>query len=704
MITLLYFYKNCYRLKKSKLRVAILFFMFSMVPGTVLCQVPELPSGNTEQQLENITENTDDAEMEDDTYLQQMKHFIKNPININKAEGTELKELRLLTPIQINNLINYRNLFGAFIDIYELQAVPGWSTDLLQKIRLYITVSEPLNIAGEINNRFKNGEHSLLLRVTQVLQKSKGYLLNPSSTTNYYSGSPQKYFTRYKYQFKNLLQYGLVGEKDAGEQFFKGNQKKGFDFYSAHFFARNIGIIKAVALGDYTVNLGQGLIHWQNLAFKKSADVINIKRESAILRPYNAAGEINFHRGIGLTLGKRDISATVFGSYKKVDANFVADTSQTQDDFISSLQTSGYHRTASEIADKAIQQQMAFGGNISYNRNKFHLGLNTVQYKFKYPIKKSADPYNIYALSGKNWGNYSIDYSFTRNNFHFFGEAAIANAGYKAFINGLLISTASSVDMSFLYRNISKDYQALYTTAFTENTYPTNEKGFYTGLSIHPGNIWRIDAYADFFRFPWLRFRVDAPSNGTDYLIQLTYKPNKVLEIYSRYRSESKAINNNPGQQILSPVVVQPKQNWRTQFLYKINSSFTVRSRVEMLWFNRQSDQPEEGFLTYFDFLYKPMLKSWAANVRLQYFETDSYNSRLYAYENDVLYSFSIPVFYDKGMRYYVNFNYDINNKLTFWARWATLAYKDKTVVGSGLDEIVGKKKTEIKIQLLYHF
>lgn len=50
---------------------------------------------------------------------------------------------------------------------------------------------------------------------------------------------------------------------------FKGRQKAGFDFYSVHLFARRLGIIQSLAIGDFTVNLGQGLIQWQSLAFKK---------------------------------------------------------------------------------------------------------------------------------------------------------------------------------------------------------------------------------------------------------------------------------------------------------------------------------------------------------------------------------------------------------------------------------------------------
>ena len=680
--------------------IIILFFIFMHTQA----QVVEPTTNTTEQQLENITENNEDVETEDDSYLQQLQQFLKNPINLNVVNAAELKELRILTPIQIQNFILYRTLVGKLVDIYELQAVPTWDLQTIQKIRPYISVSLQVDVLNTINNRLKKGEHNILIRASQVPEKSKGYLLDSSAATNFYPGSPQKILFRYKYSFKNLLQYGIVAEKDAGEQFFKGKQKQGFDFYSIHLFARKIGIIQFLTVGDFTVNLGQGLTQWQSLAFKKSPDVINIKREADVLRPYNSAGEINFHRGVGITLAKNRWQLTTFVSYRKIDANFVADTSQSQEDYVSSLQTSGYHRTKSETDDKGIQRQLAFGGNFSYQYKRLHLGINSIQYKFKLPLIKSSDPYNKYALSGSSFGNYSLDYSYTFKNIHFFGEAAFTSKFDKAFVNGIIFSASSIVDFSLLYRNISKSYQSLYTSAFTESTYPTNEKGLYAGISIRQGASWRIDAYADFYKFLWLRYRVDAPSTGSDYLIQATYRPNKQLEIYTRYHAESKAINVNPDLLTLSPVIQQPRKNWRTQISYRINPAITLRNRTEIVWFDKKGALPEQGFLTYFDFLFKPALKPFAGSLRLQYFETEGYNSRIYAYENDVLYSFSIPVFYDKGYRYYLNINYDINRKLSIWARFAQTIYRGKNLIGSGLDEIKGKIKSEIKLQAMYRF
>jgi len=656
-----------------------------------------------EEQMENLTEANEDEISEDDSYLQEMNYFKKHPINLNYADPGLLEQLHLLSPVQISNLLSYRKLLGNFISIYEIQAIPGWDLTLIKRIRPYITVEQKTEIFNSISKRIKNGENTLLIRGTQIIEKSRGYLLDSSDAKNYYPGSPQKILIRYKYKFGNLLQYGFTAEKDAGEQFFKGAQKNGFDFYSAHFFIRNLGIIKSLAIGDFSVNMGQGLTQWQSLAFNKGAEISNVKRQSDVLRPYNSAGEINFNRGIGVTIQKNNWEATGFVSYRKIDAGFNVDT-LNPDDYVSSLQTSGYHRTANEIARKGVQGQLSFGGNIGYTNERFHFGANAVHYNFEHTITKADYLYNKYSLSGKQAGNYSIDYSYTYKNMHFFGEAAVDEDLDKAFINGLLINTDSRVAMSFLYRNISRGYQSLYSNAFTENTYPTNESGLYSGITITPNDFLRIDAYTDFYHFPWLKYRTDAPSSGNDYMVQLTYQPNKKVEIYSRFRRENKPINYNPDNYTLNPVTGRPKQGFRTQFNYKLDSRFTFHSRVELSWFDKRGKEPQNGFLTFAEVSYKPIFKPFSGNIRLSYFETDGYDSRIYTFEKDVLYGYSIPVFFDKGYRCYFNLKYDVSNKFSVWSRFSQTIYTGKNTIGSGLDIIKGSAKSEVKIQMIYQF
>jgi hypothetical protein len=659
---------------------------------TIACFAQD-PPPTTQQQLENIAENNDE-DPKDDNLLQQLEYFRKHPVNLNTATIEELQALRFATDLQISNFIRYRILLGNLVSIYELQAVPTWDLLTIKKILPYVIISNAGSVKENFLSRLGKGEQSLLFRITRVLEKSKGY---NTSLPTHYLGDRNHLMFRYRYQYKDLLYFGLTGDKDAGEQFFKGAQSKGFDFYSFHFFARRLGSIKLIALGDYTVNLGQGLIQWQSLAFGKSSEVMSIKRQAPVLVPYRSAGEFYFNRGIGITLQKKNIEATAFASYKKISGNIVNDTAER----FTSLLSSGYYRTPSENADKNKIMLASFGGNISYQSSSFKIGLNTVVHHFDIPLQKRDEPYNLYAISGKKIFNSSIDYSYTYKNIHLFGEAAIDKNFHKAIINGILMSVDSKIDLSILHRNIQKGYQSLFGNAFTENTTPVNEKGLYAGIAVRPGSGWQLNAYADFFQFPWIKYLVNAPSRGYDYLIQFNYQPNKQFGMYVRYKNKNKPTDSSANGIIYYPQD-QVKQNLRIYLSQQLSSVFSITSRSELLWFNHQSKNSEQGFLGYIESSYN--WEKLSANLRLQYFETDSYDSRIYVYESDVLYGFSIPAFYDKGIRYYFNFNYDVTKNLQFWLRWGQTIYNDKNVIGSGLDEIKGRLRSEMKIQVQYNF
>lgn len=657
-----------------------------------------------EQQMEDLTE-ANESETEDDSYIQQLLFLRRSPLNLNTASESDLTVFKNLSALQIQQFLKYRQVLGKLLSFYELQAVPGWDVETIKYIQPYAYVGPAESVAESFFSRFRGGFNTILMRYSQVLEKQRGFIPDAEGKTKYL-GNNHRYLFRYKYQFKNLLQFGLVGDKDAGEQFFKGAQKNGFDFYSFHLFARNLGNVKRLALGDFTVNMGQGLLTFQSLAFRKSADVTNVKRQAEIFRPYNSAGEFNFHRGVATTVQVGIFHVSAFASYKKASASTtIADTAENFEDYFSSVLTSGYHRTETEAGNRNTITQTTFGGNVQYKKNNLQIGINAIRYHLSMPMVKSDAPYNMFAASGKSLGGYSLDYGYTRKNVHFFGEAAMDLDRKMAHVHGLIASLHRLVDFSAVYRNISPKYNSLYANAFTESTQPKNERGLYTGLSFKPSYTWRIDAYADVFTFPWLRYRVDRPSKGGEYLLQVNWRPNRQFEMYTRFRRESKAINlsNTPDPFKITDNI--PRSNWRTQFTYKLSPAVQLRSRAEFVWYNTSNPAlAEKGTTIYADLIYKPPMSALTCNARFQFFQTDGYNSRVYAYENDVLYSFSIPALYGTGTRAYVNLNYDLTKKLTMWFRIARTMYNDQQTIGSGYDIIYGNHKTDFRIQMQYTF
>ncbi|MDB5251376.1 MAG: helix-hairpin-helix protein [Flaviaesturariibacter sp.] len=509
-------------------------------------------------------------------------------------------------------------------------------------------------------------------------------------------GSPDHLLVRYRYQFKNLLRYGLTAEKDAGEPFGKG----GFDFYSAHVFARHIGHIEAVALGDFTVNLGQGLVQWQGLAFKKSGDIVAIKRQGPVLQPYGSSGETGFERGVGATLQQGRFQATAYWSRLKRDGNVVADS--VGSGWVSSLPASGLHRSAAERADRKAVIQTDAGANLRLLLKDGQVGLTVVAGRLSKALKPGPEPYHRFDLQGRQWLNAGVDYSYTIANMHVFGEAAFNRDGDGAVVSGLLLSVDPRLDVAFLGRRIGVRYRAMSGDAFTESVTPGNESGAYVGVAVRPSAAWRVEGYVDVYASKGLRFRVNGPSRGTDCLLQATHTPLRGTELYLRYRVERKD-GNGDGPAPVPAVVPHLRQTIRLQAVCPLSPVVTLKCRTELAWYDKRSAGGEAGFLGFAEAAVKPPGK-FSGNARLQYFETGGYETRLFTYESDVPGGALIPAFSGKGFRYYVNFGVDLTRKLGVDLRFARTVFNE----GRGAEIIGGEgvaaRRTEAKIQAHYTF
>lgn len=634
----------------------------------------ELPQ-RQEQQLENLAER-EENDIDDDSFVQELEAFRKRPLNLNTATADDLERLQLLNALQVHALLQYRLLLGSFLHVYELQAIPHWDVATIQKVLPYVSVNDETAVSKRISKGLLEGNGTLLLRLAQSLPDAAEY---DDTTASGYRGSPQKILVRYRYNYKNLLQWGVLADKDAGEPLFKDRQRAGFDFYSLHLFVRNVGIIHSLAVGDFAVNIGQGLIQWQSLGFRKSTEITAIKRQSPVLRPYTSAGEYNFHRGAGITLHKKRLFLTAFASLRHLDANTDADSAGNLT--ISSFIISGMHRSLKEMEKKNNVRQLAAGFNLQYKGAAWHVGTSCISYDFSNAVQKRDEPYNYYALSGQRLANYSVDYDCTVKNMHLFGELAIGPVRpdhphgphfNKALLQGMLISFDRKADASLVFRHLESGFQSLYSTAFTENSLPANESGLFMGLSLKPMRAIRFDMYADVFSFPWLKLRADRPSGGREFLVQLTYEPNKRVEVISRFRYEAKQANGVaeddntdnlnqflPGR--LYSLLEIPKINWRLHVSGQLTPAIRLRQRMEMVWFNKKAPEGEAGYLIYSDVAWHPVNKPFSLGGRLQLFETDGFNSRIYAFENNLPGSYSISAVYHKGLRYYVNFKMDVS-------------------------------------------
>ncbi len=673
--------------------------------------IPEKPVNNEdiEQKVENIAENTD-AELDYTELVEVLNFYKENPINLNKTNAEELKKLLLLNDIQINNLINYLTNNGQMQSIYELQFVNGFDYPLIFKILPYVVVEKTeKQLSFKIKDIFKYGRSSLIARYQIIPEAQKGYSeitdsalsANPNQR---YLGNAAKIYTKYSFNYRDVLKFGFVADKDAGEELFTGSQKNGFDFYSAYFSLKNIGIVKSLVIGDYQAQFGQGLTLWTGLGFGKSGNAIDVKKYAQGIKPYSSANESGFLRGVGTTIGLKNMELSVFYSYKSSDANVGGTDTLTQENlYITSLQETGYHRTPNELADKNAIKETVFGSNLSYRKNNLKIGFTAYRLLLNTELTKDIKPYNQFEFQGKENTNYGFNYQYLIYPFNFFGEMAASQNGGMAFINGLQTNLENRLSFSMIYRNYQKDYQNLKSVAFGENSQNANESGLFMGIDFGLTARWTISAYCDFFSFPWLRYRTDAPSKGNEYLAKLSFEPSRRLDFYIQYRQKNK-MQNSSDNSLINYLDNTERQNLRFNVSYAVNQNITIKNRVELIRYQIGNTYNHKGFLIYQDVSYQFTNKPLRISARYALFDTDTYEERLYAYESDVLYAFSIPAYYYKGSRFYLMLKYDVNRNIDLWLRYATTYYNNKNIIGSGLDEIQGNSKSEIKVQMMIKF
>jgi hypothetical protein len=660
------------------------------------------------QRIESLIEEADE-EVDFAELLEELEILRMQPLNLNTARADDLRRLFILNDIQINNLLNHISMFGNLISIFELQAVDGFDLETIQAIQPFVTVTEdPRRRHFSLDDMMREGRSQYFLRYQRLFEEQRGFSdidpedleANPNAR---YLGSPYRLYTRYRFTYYQNVSVGFTAEKDPGEEFFRGSQPHGFDFYSAHLYLRDFGRLRALSVGDFQVQFGQGLTLWSGLAFGKSADAVNVKKNGLGLRPYTSVDENNFLRGIGATGGIGNFELTAFFSSKGRDANVLEwDTISQEAMIITSLQQTGLHRTPRELENKNAVQETLFGANLAYRSRSLSLGLTAYRMELGAEFRRNLSFYNQFDFNDRTNTNFGADYNYIVRNFNFFGEAAMSENGGYAFLNGLMMSLDPSLSVSIVHRRFSKDYQSLFARAFSENTRVVNENGLYIGMNLRLSNAWRLSAYADHFSFPWMKFRTYMPSQGYDYLVQLNYRPSRNAEIYARYRIKNKPLNSRETVPIryLEDVV---RQNYRLHFAYRISPSFQLRNRVELIDF-RFGQQEEKGYLVYQDIIYRHLASPWALTFRYALFDTDGFDSRIYAYENDVLYAFSFPFYSDKGSRVYLLARYRLNRNIDLQARLAQTLYTNRDVIGSGLDEIQGNTRTEVKAQMRVRF
>lgn len=674
----------------------VLFFGFT---GIALAQQHE----DWRKFVEQLAEEEMNETVIENMY-EELLQLENNPMNLNMISREQLENFPLLSIEEADAIFRFLERNRPLYTVFELRNVPLLDIKTVEMILPFFHIGE----MGKRETRLqaadilKDGRHEAQLRFDKTLTPRAGYgEFTDSILENYpnrkYMGEDFYTSLRYSFRYRNRIQMGITVEKDAGEPFFKPDSLKGYDHYGVHLIINDIGKLKTVALGDYRLSFGQGLVLNNDFIISKSWSSGNIARRTLQPKRHFSTAESDFFRGVAAVAEIGNFSVTGFYSNKRIDANL------SDEGDITSFKVDGLHRTPLEIEKKKNTREQVTGGNINFRKDRLQLGISGIFHQYDKMYNPTLQNYNLYYLRDSSNFNASIDYSYQLPGLIFAGETAIAKNGAVATLNTLQYRFSGNLSFSLLHRHYPVSYNALYAQAFSEGSRVQNEHGLYIGTEFSPFSKFSVTAYADFVRFPWLKYGIDTPSNAVDLYFLGTYILSRQSFLEVRYKYKQKEKNIAWPDEKSRSVLPYATHKFRFKYSHDLRSGWNFRTTADMAYYKEKHFPAENGFMLSQNIGYRgkgPL----TGDVYLAWFNADTYDARLYSYERNLLNTFYMPSFYGKGCRLALSAKYAITGNLSFSVKLGYTRYFNRDTIGSGTELIEGNSRTDLFSYLRWVF
>lgn len=619
-------------------------------------------------------EDMESAEWED--CYETLCELAQHPLDLNHASREDLEQLPFLSAQQVEEIMEYLYRYGPMKSLSELLMLRSLDYDRRRLLACFVFVAE--GASEEKRRQYARSEVMGTVRIP--FYKRKG-------DNDAYLGYPYRHWVRYQLTYGDRLKAGIVGAQDAGEPFFANRNRMGYDYYSVYLQLRQLGAVSNLVLGKYRASMGMGLVINSSFALGKTSLLQNMGRSASVLRAHSSRSAADYLNGVGATVTiAKGLSATAFFSYRGQDATL------KEDGMVSSIVTSGYHRTESEMDKKDNLKNTTFGGSVRYHDYGMHAALNIVGTHLNRELKPNTNViYRKYYPQGYDFLNFSVDYGYVHHRFAFNGETALNRDGAMATINSLSLRLGGEWDIMAIQRLYSYRYTSLTARCFSDGGRVQNENGIYLGASWQPSPRWKLSAYTDYAYFPYPRYQVSQSSHSWDNLLQATYTHSK-WTLSGRYRLRFRQKDSDKD-------LITQKEH-RARLTAEYNGGIVSRTQIDLSMIT--STDRHRGFMISESIGYT---HRWLRmNAGFGYFHTDDYEGRIYLYEPGPLYNYSVVQYYGQGVRYWMMCRAAIGRQLVLTAKIGTINYFDRSVIGTSYQQTYGSSMTDLDLQLRWKF
>jgi len=593
-------------------------------------------------------------------YIEKLYDIYENPVNINSADKDEIARLFFLSDFQVKVLVDYVNTSGKIISVYEIANLPGFDKETASMLNIFIRLDENIE-KEEYKSRWRN------TFMTNVIWK-------PADNDTSWIGSDARILAKYKFNAGGFSG-GVLAEKDQGEKLLNGNPPLP-DLLSGHIAWNGKGIIRRMIIGDYSARFGQGSNINTTMRTGLSLHSPGYMAAKSEIRPYTSTDENNFFRGAAAELAFKKLSLSLFYSRNSIDASLSA-SANSEPETVTSFYTTGLHNTISSLKKKDALTDLNYGMNFSYNLKNFRTGATWSEEQLSLPVtRNNNDPGKIYDFAGIRNSIYTLYYNALVNRILLFGELS-ANESFKySAIQGVTLRPSDRLIVNLLYRNNEDGFFSMHGKTPGSSSTSGGSNALLGNFTFEAAKYLFISAGCDFQKFSWLKYRTSSPSYTNRREIRLKYSRSEKLVFEGAYylnlsTSDNDKITGIPG---LEETITR---TFTGSFRYSFAGNLTLGTKL-----CRKTAYPSEskGSLLLQDVNYRFTRIPVTVWLRYCVFNTDNWDTRIYTYENDLLYSFSIPALYGSGSKNYIMISWKISDSAEIRFKYGILS---KQVTGN---------------------
>ena len=565
------------------------------------------------------------------------------PIDLNHTSDEELSLLHFLSPQQIDEILAYadKHSFGS---LYELRMIQSLADYEIRDLLPFVTLtSNPLNS----NPLISNPQHELIARVD-----ARNIESNEAKDPIYFQ-------TRYRFDMQRRITAGVQLRRPVG------GEAKDLQ-YGAYIQLRDIApYLHTVVAGNFQASFGQGLVFAPVFRTGKSSYVTSVGQQSNGLRYYSSVDGEGLH-GAGATLRWE------WNKITRLDVSALYSMKRYND--------SVWHHLV--------------GANITFRHKQLELQLTAAENIWSdsiHPYRNAK--YNRHYFRGRNQAVLGASFRYHHAWFDAFAEFAttqnheieqitndkwqMTNSPHWGFgtIAGCRFYPTSGVSLIALYRYYSPYFDNPLGYAFSETSRLNDENGGYLGFEITRWRNWRLFGYGDVFYFSGYKYGLgdEVKTLGYDAIAEIQYHQplNSKLSTFNlnlRLRAKRKGD--------LSTYSTRAQFDW-AQGRWSLRTTAEANITNNQLPITNNKSIPY-GFTVYQDISYSLPLREGRGlgfRFRLQGFDAREWDNRIYCYEHDVLYAFSIPATYGIGCRAYLCLKWQIIPQLALYFKASETIY-----------------------------